>query len=225
MVATRPDLRVGDAERDTTATLLREHYAQGRLSTDELNERLDATFSATTQGQLAEITHDLPRLTTAAPQRQPPAPVPHHHHGRALAKVVTLLVVAAMVLGVAAIAHGAGSHGPRAIAELLVLLLVLRAVAGRHAGRRHWEHQAARYGSDGYGSDETGSDGYGSDETGSDGFSGHRHQPGHPGGHFHEHHHEHHHSRNGHSYRYSYDYEWSDGFDRRDASGQSGRVQ
>jgi hypothetical protein len=220
MVATRPDLRVGDAERDTTATLLREHYAQGRLSTDELNERLDATFSATIQGQLAEITHDLPLLMTAAPPRRPPAPVPHHHHGQVLAKVVTLLVVAAMVLGVAAIAHGAGSHVPRTIAELLVLLLVLRAVAGRHAGRRHWEHHAARYGSDGYGSD-----GYGEDGTGSDGFSAHRPHPGHPGGHFHEHRHEHHRGWNGHSYRYSYDYERSDGFDRRDTSGQSGRVQ
>jgi hypothetical protein len=217
MVATRPDLRVGDAERDTTATLLREHYAQGRLSTDELNERLDATFSATTRGQLAEITHDLPLLPAAAPARRPPAPVPHHHHGRVLAKVVTLLVVAAMVLGVAAIAHahGAGGHAPRTIAELLVLLLILRALVGRHAGRHHWEHHAARYGSDEYGSDG----------TGSDGVSAHRPHPGHPGGHFHDHHHEHHHSRNGHSYRYSYNYERSDGFDRRDAPEQSGRVQ
>ena len=215
MVATRPDLRVGDAERDTTATLLREHYAQGRLSTDELNERLDATFSATTQGQLAEITHDLPLLTTAAPARRPPAPVPHHHHGRVLPKVVTLLVVAAMVLGVAAIAHahGAGGHVPRTIAKLLVLLLILRALVGRHAGRHHWEHHAARYGSDEYGSDG----------TGSDGVSAHRPHPGHPGGHFHDHHHEHHHGRNGHSYSYSY--ERSDGFDRRDAPEQSGRIQ
>src|ERR1700722_2222319 len=53
-------LRIGDAERDAVATDLGEHYAAGRLTLDELNERLDAVFSAKTLGQLSRIMADLP---------------------------------------------------------------------------------------------------------------------------------------------------------------------
>jgi Domain of unknown function (DUF1707) len=53
-------LRIGDAERDAAAADLGEHYAAGRLTLDELNERLDAVFSAKTFGQLAKIMTDLP---------------------------------------------------------------------------------------------------------------------------------------------------------------------
>jgi DUF1707 SHOCT-like domain len=53
-------LRIGDAERDAAAADLGEHYAAGRLTLDELNERLDAVFSATTLGQLAKVMTDLP---------------------------------------------------------------------------------------------------------------------------------------------------------------------
>ncbi len=34
-----PNMRVGDAEREAVASQLREHYADGRLTLDELNER------------------------------------------------------------------------------------------------------------------------------------------------------------------------------------------
>ena len=53
-------LRIGDAERDAVATDLGEHYAAGRLTLDELHERLDAVFSAKTLGQLTRIMADLP---------------------------------------------------------------------------------------------------------------------------------------------------------------------
>ena len=53
-------LRIGDAEREAAATDLGEHYAAGRLSLDELNERLDAVFSSKTFGQLSKIMADLP---------------------------------------------------------------------------------------------------------------------------------------------------------------------
>jgi hypothetical protein len=53
-------LRIGDAERDAAATDLGEHYAAGRLTLDELHERLDAVFSAKTLGQLTRIMADLP---------------------------------------------------------------------------------------------------------------------------------------------------------------------
>jgi hypothetical protein len=65
-VATRPDLRIGDADREAGAASLREHYAQGRLSLAEFNERLDAIFAATTQGQLDQLTSDLPHVSRPA---------------------------------------------------------------------------------------------------------------------------------------------------------------
>jgi hypothetical protein len=55
-----PALRIGDAERDAAAADLGEHYAAGRLTLDELNERLDAVFSSKTFGQLTRIMADLP---------------------------------------------------------------------------------------------------------------------------------------------------------------------
>ena len=36
------EMRVGDAEREAAAAELREHYASGRLTLDELNERVGA---------------------------------------------------------------------------------------------------------------------------------------------------------------------------------------
>jgi Domain of unknown function (DUF1707) len=65
-MSTGPDLRIGDADREAAATHLREHYAQGRLSLDEFNQRLDAAFAAKTQQQLHALTADLPRSAAAA---------------------------------------------------------------------------------------------------------------------------------------------------------------
>lgn len=53
-------LRIGDTERDAAAADLAEHYAAGRLTLDELNERLDTVFTAQTFGQLAKVMTDLP---------------------------------------------------------------------------------------------------------------------------------------------------------------------
>lgn len=53
-------LRIGDAERDAVTGALHEHFAQGRLTRDELDERLEAALSAKTGGDLRRITSDLP---------------------------------------------------------------------------------------------------------------------------------------------------------------------
>ncbi|HEY5197317.1 MAG TPA: DUF1707 domain-containing protein [Solirubrobacteraceae bacterium] len=55
-------LRVSDAERDQAAGDLRDHYAAGRLSSDELSDRLDAVYAAQTQAELAGLRVDLPEL-------------------------------------------------------------------------------------------------------------------------------------------------------------------
>jgi hypothetical protein len=54
------EMRVGDAEREAAAAELREHYASGRLSLDELNERVDKAFAAKTRGDLNAAMTDLP---------------------------------------------------------------------------------------------------------------------------------------------------------------------
>jgi hypothetical protein len=64
-MASRPDLRIGDAEREARAAELREHYAQGRLSLTEFNQRLDAVFASATQQQLDQVTADLPHVQAA----------------------------------------------------------------------------------------------------------------------------------------------------------------
>lgn len=67
-------LRIGHAERDAAAADLGEHYVAGRLTLDELHERLGAVFAAKTYGQLSRIMADLPRLRRPASQAGPAGP-------------------------------------------------------------------------------------------------------------------------------------------------------
>jgi hypothetical protein len=64
-MATGFNVRVGDAERDAAAAQLREHYTVGRLTLDELNERLDQVFAARTRTDLSAVTRDLPYVSAA----------------------------------------------------------------------------------------------------------------------------------------------------------------
>ena len=59
-MATDHNVRVGDADRDAIAAQLREHYAQGRLTLGELNQRLELAFAARTRTDLDSVTRDLP---------------------------------------------------------------------------------------------------------------------------------------------------------------------
>lgn len=61
-MATQPSLRIGDTEREAVAAELREHYAHGRLTLEEFNQRIDAVFAAKTQADLTRITRDLPHV-------------------------------------------------------------------------------------------------------------------------------------------------------------------
>ncbi|MFD0685610.1 DUF1707 SHOCT-like domain-containing protein [Actinomadura fibrosa] len=59
-MAPNPDIRASDADRDRVAASLREHCAVGRITVDEMQERLEAVYEAKTLGRLQEITADLP---------------------------------------------------------------------------------------------------------------------------------------------------------------------
>ena len=99
-----PTLRASDAEREHHAELLREHAAQGRLTVDELDERLDRVYAARTLGELAPVVADLP------------APSPRERPARRRARtlrpdVVAYLAVNLMLIVIWA-ATGAGYFWP-----------------------------------------------------------------------------------------------------------------
>ena len=62
-MATGYNVRVGDADREAVTAQLREHYADGRLTLEELNERLDQAFVAKTKADLNTVMRDLPQAT------------------------------------------------------------------------------------------------------------------------------------------------------------------
>lgn len=61
-------IRVSDADREHVADRLREHFAQGRLSSEELDERISATLSAKTFGDLRGVMADLPEPALVPPR-------------------------------------------------------------------------------------------------------------------------------------------------------------
>ncbi len=60
-------IRVSDADRERIAARLREHFAEGRLTHDELDERVSATLNAKTFGDLRRVMTDLPEPAPVAP--------------------------------------------------------------------------------------------------------------------------------------------------------------
>ncbi|MHB1596417.1 MAG: DUF1707 SHOCT-like domain-containing protein [Streptosporangiaceae bacterium] len=67
-------LRIGDAEREAAAASLREHFALGRLTLEEFQQRVDAALTAKTDRDLARLTSDLPQ--SGADQGSATAPGP-----------------------------------------------------------------------------------------------------------------------------------------------------
>jgi hypothetical protein len=71
-LASQAGLRASHVDRDRVVELLRVAAGDGRLTAEELDERLEAALTARTYGELAALTTDLP----AIPDSGPGAPVP-----------------------------------------------------------------------------------------------------------------------------------------------------
>lgn len=69
MSAEPPALRASDAERERAVELLRAHAGDGRLTLEELAQRIDTAYACRTRDELERVTADLP----AVPPAQPPA--------------------------------------------------------------------------------------------------------------------------------------------------------
>lgn len=62
-----PEIRIGNAEREEALQRLSEHFAAGRLSVAEFDERSAVVAAARTRGELDEVFTDLPAPVIPAP--------------------------------------------------------------------------------------------------------------------------------------------------------------
>ena len=106
---------LSEHDRDQAVRDLTRHCGDGRLTLDELEERITAAYAATSNDDLRALLHDLPTLPdvaaptpTSEPARPaserpsapaPPAPVPEIHRSREAEKALgTLFTIGGFVL-------------------------------------------------------------------------------------------------------------------------------
>ena len=96
-------IRASDADRDGVATRLRDHFAEGRLTQEELDERISAALSAKTFGDLRRVMADLPQ-----PEPVPARPAPNpqwagpprvvYRHGPPVLPLLLFALLAAVLI-------------------------------------------------------------------------------------------------------------------------------
>ena len=152
-------LRAADADRERVAELLRDHCAAGRLSFDELDERLESVYAARTYADLQSPMADLPRAGMAPPSARTPAPR-GHHSGHAAGAIVlwslaamtlapaVFAVVGALAMATFALALTAASLvAPFVIVAMLVAWTIHGPRGRRSGGRRRAYGQGEAAGS------------------------------------------------------------------------------
>jgi hypothetical protein len=142
-------LRASDADRERVVARLRDHFAEGRLTRDELDERITAALNAKTFGDLRVIMADLPEpapASTAARTlpRAAAGPVFVRRGPRLLPLAMLLLLVATL-----------GSGGGFVFLALFQVFLVFSLLAGavalfaaarfRRRLRHYWQLSQGRH--------------------------------------------------------------------------------
>jgi hypothetical protein len=143
-------MRVSDADRERVTARLRDHFAEGRLTQEELDERITATLKAKTVGDLRRIMTDLPEPEPAGAQAGPGSaggwpprwdsgPVYRYRRGPRLLPLVLLLLFLTLILP-------GGGWVFFGIFKVLLLLWLIACVVGIFAAfkirrkiRRHWQ--------------------------------------------------------------------------------------
>jgi Domain of unknown function (DUF1707) len=138
------DLRVSDAERDRAVERLRTAAGEGRLATEELEDRISGALSARTHGDLEKLLADLPGPKLPAPrQTRAPATPPDPHQRRELLvrQTVAFVIPNAICIAVWA-ATGAANFWPKWV--LLGTSLWFGVFLIRYLARVEHEHYDAR---------------------------------------------------------------------------------
>jgi len=134
-------IRVSDADRDRVTAQLRDHFAAGRITPGELDERLSAALNAKTFGDLRRIMADLPGPVPAllgaapAPLRATPAWAVRRRHSPFPPLILFALLATVLI-------PGAG-WALAAFVNVILLFWLIAFVVGAFAfgrSRRRWHH-------------------------------------------------------------------------------------
>jgi hypothetical protein len=141
-------MRISDADREQVTTRLRDHYAAGRLTSDELDERITAALSAKTYGDLRRIMADLPEPAPAGTDSgalpphwagprwagpRPAGPVYAYRRGPRLLPLALLVLFAAIILPPVGFVFFA-------FLKVILLIWLVTCVAGLFAAGRFRRH-------------------------------------------------------------------------------------
>ena len=140
-------IRVSDADRERVTARLRENFAEGRLTPDELDERISAALNAKTFGDLRPLMTDLPGPVPAPPRPTPPprptGPPPWVAHRRG-PRLMPLLMLVALV---ALLAPAGGAWLILGLFKVVLVVWLVGCLVGafglasyRRRVRRYW-HQ------------------------------------------------------------------------------------
>lgn len=99
-MARRSTLRAADSDRESVAEHLRRAAGEGRLCTEELEDRIGAALSARTYGQLDALVSDLPRAGESSPRRRPRRLLVPRRIALLLAIPLAIAIVASVVLAI-----------------------------------------------------------------------------------------------------------------------------
>jgi Domain of unknown function (DUF1707) len=94
----QPEIRIGDAEREAAVTALGEHYAAGRLTKEEYDERAGIAWTAKTNSALWPLFADLPRPQAGPrPTRATVRQRPRSNHGVGSVMSTVMIVLMAVI--------------------------------------------------------------------------------------------------------------------------------
>ena len=130
-----PELRIGDAERDTAIAELGDHFAAGRLNREEFDERSGRAMQARRQVDLAPLFADLPKPVPAGPPAMRRGPDPRWP----LFWLAPMLLVAAVVTAVV-------TSTPWVIWLVVTLFLFSGPWRRRAFAMQHGQHPVGRRG-------------------------------------------------------------------------------
>jgi hypothetical protein len=143
-------IRVSDADRERAAARLREHFAEGRLAQEELDERLSAALGAKTAADLRRVMVDLPGPAPVPAQAGPLGPWTAGH-GLALRRGPRLWPLAVFALIAALVIPGAGWIF-FAFFQFVLAMFLVACLAGvfamarfRRTMRRYWRSGEGAY--------------------------------------------------------------------------------